>query len=112
VDLVLEHGELDGDTLLIVRGELDVNTAPQLREALVEAIGEGGCRVLVDLEGVGFIDSVGLGMLMAGLKRARSRGADLEIIATGRAVLQVFEITGVNGIMTVHAGREAARRSA
>jgi anti-sigma B factor antagonist len=67
--------------------------------------------VLVDLEGVGFVDSVGLGMLIAGLKRARSRGGDLEVIATGRAVLRVFEVTGVGGIMTVHAGRDAARRS-
>jgi anti-sigma B factor antagonist len=112
MELVLEREDLDGDGMLVVRGEIDVQTAPALREALIELIDDGGPRILVDLEGVGFIDSVGLGMLMAGLKRARSRGADLEIIATGRAVIQVFEITGVNGIMTVHAGREAARRSA
>jgi anti-sigma B factor antagonist len=112
MELVLEWEELDGDPLLVVRGEIDVQTAPALRTALVEIIDEGGRRILVDLEGVGFIDSVGLGMLMAGLKRARSRDGDLEIIATGRAVLHVFEVTGVNRIMTVHAGREAARRPA
>jgi anti-sigma B factor antagonist len=80
--------------VLALRGELDVNGGPRLRDALIDAIGEGGRRVVVDLEGVDFIDSAGLGVLVGGLKRARTRDGDLVLVATGVSVRKVLEITG------------------
>jgi anti-sigma B factor antagonist len=68
-----------------LRGNLDINGGPTLREALLDAIGEHhGRRVVVDLEGVDFIDSAGLGVLLGGLKRARTNDGDLVLVATGK----------------------------
>ena len=95
--------------VLAVRGELDVNGGPKLREALLEALGgEGGRRVVVDLEGVDFVDSAGLGVLVGGLKRARTTGGDLVLVCTGMSVLKVLEITGLTRVFEIHASREAA----
>jgi len=94
--------------VLVVRGEIDVAVTSQLTDALREAIGEGGRRVVVDLEGVDFIDSAGLGVLVAGLKRARTRGGDLALVATGVSVTKVLEITGLHRIIDVRETREAA----
>ena len=94
-------------TVLALRGELDLDTAPHLREQLIEVIGEG-TRVVVDLELVGFLDSVGLGVLVGGLKRARTHGGDLVLVCSSRAVLKPLEITGLDRVFTIHATREAA----
>ena len=97
-----------GAVVVVVRGEVDVAVTGELTDALREAIGEGGRRVVVDLESVDFIDSAGLGVLVAGLKRARTRGGDLALVATGVGVTKVLEITGLQRIIEVHETREAA----
>jgi anti-sigma B factor antagonist len=99
-----EHGDA---TLLVLRGELDIATSPQLRDELVRVIGDGR-RVVVDLEGLGFIDSVGLGILVSGLKRARSAGGDLELVCANRVILQPLELTGLDQTFKLHAQREDA----
>ena len=98
-----------GVAVLAVHGELDLECAPALKEALVEAIGEHpGERIVVDLEGLDFIDSVGLGILLGGLKRARTVDGDLVLVATGRNVLRVLELTGLVRVFEIHPGRAEA----
>jgi anti-sigma B factor antagonist len=63
---------------------------------------------VVDLEGVDFIDSAGLGVLVGGLKRARSHDGDLVLVATGRSVLKVLELTGLTRVFEIHASRAGA----
>jgi anti-sigma B factor antagonist len=76
----IERSEAVDSVVVAVRGELDMDSAPSLRGALLEAIGEGPApRVVVDLEGVDFIDSAGLGVLVGGLKRARAHGPDARL---------------------------------
>ncbi|HET9738922.1 MAG TPA: STAS domain-containing protein [Solirubrobacteraceae bacterium] len=95
--------------VLAVHGELDFDGAPNLRLALVEAIDENpGQRVVVDLEGVDFIDSAGLGVLVGGLKRARSYHGQLVLVATGRSVIRVLELTGLTRVFEIHPSRAAA----
>jgi anti-sigma B factor antagonist len=86
--------------LLVLSGELDLSTAPKLREALVEVIADDR-KVVVDLERLTFLDSVGLGMLVSGLKRARARDGELEVVCTNRAVLRPFELTGLDEVFTI-----------
>jgi anti-sigma B factor antagonist len=105
--LVIDVEQQGASTVLVPRGEIDLDTAPALREALVAAIGDGA-RIIVDLEAVSFIDSVGLGMLVSGLKRARSQGGDLELVCTSQAILKPLEITGLDRVFTIHAARDAA----
>ena len=99
-----DHGDT---TLLVLRGELDIATSPQLRDELVRVIA-GGRRIVVDLEGLDFIDSVGLGILVSGLKRARSDGGDLELVCANRVILQPLELTGLDQTFTLYAQRDEA----
>ena len=95
--------------VLAVHGQLDFDSAPNLRLALVEAIDENPeQRVVVDLEGVDFIDSAGLGVLVGGLKRARSYHGQLVLVATGRSVIRVLELTGLTRVFEIHPSRAAA----
>jgi len=95
--------------VLALHGDLDLNTAPDLRLALMEAIDERSAKqVVVDLEGVDFIDSAGLGVLVGGLERARAAGRELGLVATGRNVLKVLELTGLIRVFKIHASLAAA----
>jgi anti-sigma B factor antagonist len=101
----------DGESVPIVavHGELDVDGAPELRRALIEAIDEQpGRPLVVDLEGVDFIDSAGLGVLVGGLKRAKDGEGELVLVATGQSVLRVLELTGLTRVFAIHSSRAAA----
>ncbi|HEX2064547.1 MAG TPA: STAS domain-containing protein [Acidimicrobiales bacterium] len=108
MDLGLDVTEHDGATVLAVRGEVDVYTAPRLREKLVELVSQGKYRIIVDLEGVDFLDSTGLGVLVGGLKRLRSHDGDLTLVCTQHRILKVFEITGLTKVFAIHSTVDAA----
>ena len=82
-----------GWTILSVTGELELATAPQLRQRVVGLVGEGHTHLIFDLSGVDFIDSIGLGMVVAALKRARTRGGDVVVAGAVPRVHALFEIT-------------------
>ena len=108
MDLGLEVTAHDGVPVLVVRGEVDVATAPRFRQSIVELSGEGSKWAIVDLEGVDFLDSTGLGVLVSGLKRFRTLGGDLLLICTQRRILRVFEITRLDRAFSVFASRDEA----
>ena len=85
-----------------VRGEVDIATAPKLREKLVELASRGAKQVIVDLDGVEFLDSTGLGVLIGGMKRLRGLDGDLTLVCTQPRILKVFEITGLNRAFIIH----------
>jgi anti-sigma B factor antagonist len=105
--VLIEVGRLDGTTLIVLRGDLDLGTAPSLRETLIEVIDEGA-RIVIDMEALEFLDSAGLGILVGGLKRARSAGGELELVCSNGEVLRPLEITGLDRVFTIHDGRGAA----
>jgi anti-anti-sigma factor len=88
------------DASASVRGEIDAHTAPQVREA-GEALLAAHGTVRVDLSGVTFIDSSGLGALVALTTAARDAGGDLVVVAPSRPVVRLFEISGLAGHLTV-----------
>jgi anti-sigma B factor antagonist len=97
------------DAVVAVHGDVDLDTAPDLRTALIEAIDElPGRLVVVDLDGVDFIDSAGLGVLVRGLQHAREREGELKLVATGQNVVRVLELTGLARAFEIHSSREAA----
>jgi anti-sigma B factor antagonist len=102
LDLDLDVTEKNGVAVLAVKGEVDVYTAPRLREKLVELVTQGKHRIVVDLEGVEFLDSTGLGVLVGGLKRVRSHNGDLGLVCTQHRILKVFEITGLTKVFSIH----------
>jgi anti-sigma B factor antagonist len=101
MDLGLEVAEHDGVAVLGLRGEVDMSTAPRLRQAIVELAAGGRHRVVVDLDKVEFLDSTGLGVLVSGLKRFRTLGGDLVLSCTQPRILRVLEITRLDRAFTV-----------
>jgi anti-sigma B factor antagonist len=87
-----------------VRGEVDVHTAPLLRERLLEAVGQGEALVLVHLDGVTFIDSTGLGVLVGAHRAQRASGGVLELVCSQPRVLRILELTGLHRVFDVHEG--------
>lgn len=94
--------------ILKVSGEIDVYTAPRLREELVSAIDDGHVRLVLDVEAVQFLDSTGLGVLVGALKRVRADGGSLDIVCTHSRLLKIFEITGLDKVFGLHASVEDA----
>jgi anti-sigma B factor antagonist len=100
MDLVLGSRSENGWAVLEVQGEVDLYTSPQLREAILRLTEEGENRIVIDLNNVSFIDSSGLGVLVAGLKRARERGGELALVFGEGSVQKVLSITGLDKVFS------------
>jgi anti-sigma B factor antagonist len=98
----------NGAPVLVVRGEVDVATAPQLRERLF-AFAEGDAvTVIVDLTDVSFVDSTALGVLVSSAKRLRQGGGDLKLVVTEPHISKVLTITGLTEVFEIYADAGAA----
>lgn len=100
--------EVDGWTVLAVTGELDVATAPRVRQEAVRLASEGARKLVLDLSGVSFLDSTGLGVIVGILKRVRTHGGELALAGAEPQVRKVFEITRMTDILPLHDTVEAA----
>ena len=100
----------DGDlAVLSMGGELDYEASPQLRARLVGAIKSGGRRLVLDLSQVTFIDSTAIGVLASTVARLDDAGGgSLAVVSTHEKVLQIFEITGLDSVISLHSSREEA----
>ena len=95
---------LSGSLALVsVSGELDVYTSGRLQQAIGEATSVGADQVLVDLSGVGFIDSTALGVIVQETKRLEGRGQSLLLVTNDPRTLRVFEVTGLDRVLRRHA---------
>lgn len=92
-----------GTAVLTLDGRLNMVSAPQLKTAITEAVEGGRARVVVDLAGVGFMDSSGLGVLIGGLKRARQDGGDLRITGVTQQVATVLQLTNLDRVLHSYA---------
>jgi anti-sigma B factor antagonist len=82
-------------------GEIDTSTAPELRTRLYEAIDANpGSTITIDMGGLEFMDSTGLGVLVAGLKHARTKDGDVVLANTPPQIWKLFTITGLDKVFT------------
>jgi anti-sigma B factor antagonist len=103
MDLTLnEYSAAPGRTVVEASGEIDVYTAPRLRETLVGLVDAGNYKLIVDLEGVEFLDSTGLGVLVGGLKRVRAHDGAIDLVCTQGRILRIFRITGLNKVFSIY----------
>ncbi len=88
--------------VLRIAGEIDVYTAPELRQQVINLADNGTLHIVADLRGVDFLDSTGLGALVGSLKRLRLRQGSLELVTSGGRVLRLLEITGLSRAFALH----------
>ena len=101
--------EIDAETQVIELGdEIDLYTAPEFKERMVELIEDGKKRIVVDLSAATFIDSTTLGVLVGGVKRLRPAGGSLALVCTDQNITKIFEITGLDRVFPIHASRDDA----
>lgn len=115
MDLKLEHHTEDDLEVVEVEGEIDVYTAPRLRELLIDLVNKGHFNLVVNMEKVEFLDSTGLGVLVGGLKRVRAHDGSLDLVCTQERILKIFRITGLTKVFGIYdsvADAKAARKSA
>jgi anti-sigma B factor antagonist len=108
VDLTLATSEVEGATIIAVGGEIDVYTAPKLRDKITELVNGGHHTLVIDLEKVEFLDSTGLGVLVGGLKKVRAHDGSLELICTQDRLLKIFRITGLAKVFVIHDSADGA----
>ena len=108
MDLTLSTREVDGTTIVAVGGEIDVYTAPKLRDRITELVADGVFTIVIDMESVEFLDSTGLGVLVGGLKKVRAHDGSLELICTQDRLLKIFRITGLAKVFVIHDSADGA----
>ena len=108
MDLSIASESRGGVTVVHVGGEIDVYTAPMLREHLDEHISHGRHRLVVDLEDVPFMDSTGLGVLVGRLKLVRVNDGTLRLVCSSERILKVFSITGLDKVFQIFASLDDA----
>jgi anti-sigma B factor antagonist len=109
VNFHIQDEEIDDATHVIeLGGEVDLYTAPEFKERMVELIESGKKQIVVDLSQATFIDSTTLGVLVGGVKRLRPAGGALTLVCTDDNITKIFEITGLDRVFPIHGSREAA----
>ena len=104
--------EIDDETHVIeLGGEIDLYTAPEFKERMVQLIDGGKKRIVVDLSSATFIDSTTLGVLVGGVKRLRPAGGALALVCTDQNITKIFEITGLDRVFSIHDTRNEALES-
>jgi anti-sigma B factor antagonist len=104
--------QLDDNAYVIsLSGEVDLYTAPEFKQQLLDVIGKGAKEVVVDFSDTTFIDSTTLGVLVGGVKRLRTHNGQLSLVCSDRNITKIFEITGLDRVFTIHPTREEALAS-
>lgn len=105
----IEQRELEGDVVVLaLDGRLNMVAAPRLKAAVDASVQGGRARLVVDMSAVTFMDSSGLGVLIAGLKRARQGKGDLRIAGVSEQVATVLRLTNLDKVLRAHPTVEAA----
>jgi anti-sigma B factor antagonist len=98
----------DDAYVISLSGEVDLYTAPEFKQQLLEIIGQGGKQVIVDFTSTTFIDSTTLGVLVGGVKRLRTNDGQLSLVCSDRNITKIFEITGLDRVFAIHPTRDDA----
>jgi anti-sigma B factor antagonist len=102
-DLNIHLRSADDETQIFeLKGSLDIATSPTVRAALLDAAERGEHRIVVDLSGLDFIDSTGLGALIGGQRRAKENSGEVRLVAREGQILRLLRITGLLTVFGVY----------
>jgi len=108
MNLLISNTTADRALVIHVDGELDVFTAPRLKEAVDSGMAQGHQQMVVDLTNVAFIDSTALGVLVGSLRRVRAEDGDLRLVMNNPHLEKMFRITGFDSMFSIHRSVEDA----
>lgn len=108
MEFTVETSERDGRSIVAATGELDAHTAPTLEAETGPLSRRPGGALVIDLSGVPFIDSTGIGVLVTALKHAREAGGTLDVVVTTPRVLKVLALTGLDVVIPLHSTLDEA----
>lgn len=103
MNLSIEVDEQNDDYLVTLNGEIDVYTAPNLKDKLLNYTEKEGKHIQVDLAGTTYLDSTGLGVFINAYKSSEAHGSQLELINANERIVRLFNVTGLNEIIHVSA---------
>ena len=98
----------DSSYVISLAGEVDLYTAPEFKQQLLDAIAQGAKHVVVDFSDTTFIDSTTLGVLVGGVKRLRTNDGQLSLVCSDRNITKIFEITGLDRVFEIYPTRDEA----
>jgi anti-sigma B factor antagonist len=107
-DLKIDTRSVNGKPVLDLTGEVDSYNSPKLREKMVSLIDEGNPDLIINMTGVDYIDSTGLGTLVGGLKRASEKNGAIRLICPNEQIYKVFNITGLVKVFSIFDNEAAA----
>jgi anti-sigma B factor antagonist len=93
---------------IVLEGEVDVYTAPQLKQQIISMLDNNITKIIVDLTSVDYLDSTALGVLIGGLKRLREREGSLDLVCPNPRIRRIFEITGLDKIFDIYPTQDDA----
>ncbi|MFM9693840.1 STAS domain-containing protein [Streptomyces europaeiscabiei] len=101
--------QMIGDiTLIKVSGEVDVYSVGKLKSALSDCLNHGRHQLVLDIDGIEFLDSTGLGPMMGALAAARRRGGFMLLVCSTEKILKIFRLTGLWKVVPIHASLDDA----
>ena len=98
----------DSTYVIALGGEVDLYTAPEFKQQLLDVIAKDARDVVVDFTRTTFIDSTTLGVLVGGVKRLRAQDGRLALVCSDRNITKIFEITGLDRVFTIYPTRDEA----
>lgn len=102
MDLEIDIDKNEKKSIVTLIGEIDIFTAPKLKEALLPLTQQGGHVLEVDFNQVSYMDSTGLGVFISALKSTKEHNSDMKIINLQERVLRLFTITGLDKVINIH----------
>ncbi len=101
MSLEIKNKTSDNITEIKPIGEVDISTSPELKNKVFELIEERNTDILIDGEGLEYIDSTGLGVLMSIYKKMQEKGLNFKIINLKPNIYKLFDITGLNKVFNI-----------
>ncbi len=106
MNLTIDIEEKVSQVIMTLAGEIDIYTAPKLKDKLNELVSSKNADVIVDLQGVSYMDSTGLGTFVSGLKHAEDSESKLKLIGANERLLRLFQVTGLDDVIDVSSAEE------
>jgi anti-sigma B factor antagonist len=102
VELRTHVKDVGGFPVIELKGEIDLSTSPIFKEKLYEIVESGKSDLIIDLNGLDFMDSTGLGVLVAVLKKTSLEGGTIRLVCNKRKIVKVFAITGLDKVFSIY----------